>query len=232
MALALFDLDWTLLDVNSGRLWVRAEWRAGRLRLREVAWASWWLARYSLGFASGLDAVFEAAVQGLEGQSEAELEARVEAWFQAEVRRHLRPGARAALSRHRERGDRLVIATSGTTYAARAAAAAFGLDAFVSTELEVDEGRLFTGRIATLAVGAGKRLAVEAWAEREGERLDDATFYTDSYTDLALLERVAHPVAVHPDRKLRRVARARGWPIAHWGQSSAPTPPAGPSGSP
>ena len=156
--IALFDLDRTLLDVNSGRLWVQAEWREGRIRARDAAWAAWWLGRYSLGLGDRLDEVFEAAVRSVADQLEAELDDRVTAWFEREVRHHLRPGGREALRVHREAGDRLVLATSGTQYAARAAAHAFGLDEIVCTELEARDGRL-TGRISTLALGPAKAVA-------------------------------------------------------------------------
>ena len=95
MGLALFDLDYTLLAVNSGQLWVRSEWRAGNLSLRDLIWAGWWLMRYQFGHQSGLDEVFRTAAQGLQGQSEADLDERVRVWFAAEVQQHLRPAPSA-----------------------------------------------------------------------------------------------------------------------------------------
>lgn len=215
---ALFDLDRTLIDCNSGRLWVASEWREGRLRLADVVWAGWWLGRYSLGLDGGLEAAMEAAVASVVGTPEEELEARVAGWFEREVRHRLRPGAAEALAAHRAAGDALVLATSGTWYAARAAAAAYGLDDVVATRLAVEEGR-FTGKVEVLAIGAGKARAVEDWAAARGVDLREATFYTDSATDLALLERVARPVAVNPDRALARVAAAHGWPVLDWGRA-------------
>lgn len=219
MGLALFDLDRTLIDVNSGRLWVSSEWKAGRLSALDVMWASWWLARYSFGWESGLQRVFEAAAAGLEGQSEAEIALRVQEFFDRDLRHRLRPGAREALDHHRREGDELVLATSGTQFAAQAAVEAYGLRSFVCTELEIAEGR-FTGRIAALAVGDAKLHRTEAWATENGRDLDSATFYSDSFTDVALLERVGHPVVVNPDRRLRRHATQRGWRIEDWGQAT------------
>jgi HAD superfamily hydrolase (TIGR01490 family) len=213
--LALFDLDRTVIDCNSGRLWVMAEWREGRIQLRDVAWATWWLGRYSLGHDGGLEQAMGAAVQRLAGIAERELEERVEAWFTREVRHRMRPGAAEVLARHRDAGDRLVLATSGTTYAARAAAEAFGFDGYVATRLEVAEGAL-TGRIEVSCVGSSKATAVAAWAGAEGLEVGSAAFYTDSATDLQLLERVAEPVVVHPDRTLRRIAAERGWRVEWW----------------
>ncbi|MEZ4236895.1 MAG: HAD-IB family hydrolase [Myxococcota bacterium] len=219
--LALFDLDRTLLDCNSGRLWMLHEWRARRIGLRDVAWGSYWLVRYGLGQEDGLDEAMQTAVRSVVGLPEAELDARVREWFAREVRHRLRRGATAALERHRAAGDRLVLATSGTLYVARAAAEAFGFTDVVCTRLEVDDAGRLTGRLHTLAVGRAKEVAVRAWAEAEGADLAGATFYTDSASDLALLEAVARPVAVHPDRALRRLAVARGWAIEDWGPHRA-----------
>jgi HAD superfamily hydrolase (TIGR01490 family) len=213
---ALFDLDRTLLDVNSGRLWLVAEWRAGRISLRDVAWGGYWLARYSLGHEDGLDQVFDTATRTLEGTSEAELDARVRAWFDEELAHRLRPGAKAALDAHRLAGHRLVVATSSSTYVARRAMECFGLHDEVSTTFHVDGDR-FAGTIDRMAIGAAKDDAVAAWAEAGGIDLSRWAFYTDSASDIALMERVGHPVAVHPDRRLAAAARERDWPIVDWG---------------
>ncbi|TNE90284.1 MAG: HAD-IB family hydrolase [Deltaproteobacteria bacterium] len=218
MALALFDLDRTLIDCNSGRLWVAHEWREGKLTVGEAAKGLYWLLLYSLG-RHDLDHAFEAAVAKLEGEEEALIRARTETWFAEEVVHRLRPGALAALDAHRERGDTLVIATTSSPYAGGAAARAFGLEHVISSRFEVADGR-FTGRVAQSCLGDGKAHAVEAWAAEHGFDLDEASFYTDSVSDRLLLERVGRPVAVHPDRELARLASARGWEIAEWGKSA------------
>lgn len=216
MAVALFDLDRTLIDCNSAAQWAYAEWRAGRITWRDGVWASYWLGRYGLGLSEGIDAAMEAAVASVKGIDEVELDGRIRTWFDLEIRHRLRRDAQAVLDRHRAAGDRLVLATSGTWYAARAAADAYGLDEVVATRLEVADGRL-TGRISILCLGSGKLRAVEAWAAEQGVDLDGATFYTDSTSDLTLLERVANPRVVNPDRALRRIAAVRGWPVSDWG---------------
>ena len=85
------------------------------------------------------------------------------------------------------------------------------------TELELDAAGRFTGRpIDPLCYGVGKLERAKGLAERQGFELSEATFYSDSITDLPLLEVVRHPHVVNPDARLRRVARQRGWPIEEW----------------
>lgn len=215
MAVAFFDLDRTLLECNSGRLWMQSEWRAGRMDWGNVLWGSYWLLKYHLGYGGGLEEAYRQAVASLAGLDESLLSERTTRWFDREVAHRARPGARRVLEMHRERGDRLVLATSASVYEAKCAAEKWGLEPGISTSFEVENG-CFTGSVGAWAFGDHKCLRAEQWAKQEGASLDDAYFYTDSKTDLKLLERVGHPVVVHPDRKLERIAEDRGWPVEYW----------------
>lgn len=215
---ALFDFDKTLISVNSGHLWLRAEMRAGRVGARDTAWAIYWFTRYHLGLGDGLDQAFARAVSVYAGTPDAELAERSQRFFNDQLRARLRPGARAAMDRHRAAGDRVALASSTTQYLADEVARAWGLEPAAFTKIEVRDGTV-TGRVESSALGRHKTTRVLEWTRREGIALTDVTFYTDSMTDADLLARVGHPVVVHPDRRLRRLARARAWPVEDWGRS-------------
>ena len=92
-----------------------------------------------------------------------------------------------------------------------------GIPHVVASVFEVDEDGIFTGRAAPpLCFGEGKLARATALADSLGLSLDDAVFYSDSASDLPLLERVGEPVAVNPDKKLAKVARDRGWRVETW----------------
>ena len=220
MSAALFDLDRTLIDCNSGRLWIASEVRDGRMSYRDAAWGAGWMLAYSIGYAD-IDEVYGKAVATLSGEQEDELRRRTHTWFSARVQHRLRPGAAEALARHRARGDRLVLATSSSLYAAEAARDAFGLDDVICTRFEVRDA-VFTGRIASSAFGDHKAERAAEWAEGAGVRLGSCAFYTDSVSDAALMRRVGRPVAVNPDPRLTRMARARGWEVVDWGAAPPP----------
>jgi phosphoserine phosphatase len=100
--------------------------------------------------------------------------------------------------------------------------AQLGLDHSLCNRFEVDGRGLHTGRpLGALCYGHGKVAHAEAYARERGVALESCAFYTDSYTDLPVLERVGRPVAVHPDPRLARVAKRRGWRVEDW---SAPQP--------
>jgi HAD superfamily hydrolase (TIGR01490 family) len=216
---AFFDLDKTLIDVNSGRLWLEREWRAGNVSVGTALWAVYWLTKYSLGHGE-IERAFEQATQRYRGVPEAEIAAATTAWFNADVAGRVRAGAREVVEAHRAAGDVLVLATSSTSYAAAAAAEMLGFPHVIATELDAEDG-LLTGRIRASALGDAKAERAVDLAARLDLDLGASTFYTDSFTDVALMRLVGRPVAVHPDRRLRAEANRRGWEIVDWGVSGA-----------
>ncbi len=215
---AFFDLDRTLIDVNSGQLWLREEWRTGVLTVPVALKASYWFTRYALGDDT-LRGALEEAASIYTGANEAEMAERVRVWFAREVAHRVRPGAREVVERHREAGDQLVLATSSSQFAAACAAELFSLDHALSTVVGSREGVL-TGQVAELGFGRSKLALAQTWARGAGVDLADCAFYTDSFSDLSMLEAVGEPVVVHPDHRLRRAARKRGWPIVDWGRAA------------
>ena len=214
-AAAFFDLDGTLLIVNSARLWIRRERRLGRISLRQVAHAALRIGAYGLGVLD-MESALRAALATLRGVPEEEVRAETQAWWREEVRPFVAPGGRAALEAHRRRGDRLVLLTSSSRYAAEMAMEDFGLDAVLYQRYEVVDGR-FTGEpLRPICYAAGKVQVAEDWARAHDVDLARSSFYSDSSTDLPMLERVGHPYAVQPDLRLRLVARVRAWPILDW----------------
>ncbi len=214
-AAAFFDLDGTLLTVNSARLWIRRERRLGRITTWQVARAALMLGGYRLGVLD-MESALREALATLEGVPEGTIREATHAWWREEVRPFVAPGARPVLDAHRRAGEPRVLLTSSSPYASEMAREDFGLDDVLCQAYEVREGR-FTGEpVRPLCYGAGKVEAAQAWASGRGIDLGASAFYTDSSTDLPMLERVGRPFAVNPDPRLRRVARARGWPILDW----------------
>lgn len=224
MSVAFFDLDKTLLGVNSGTLWVRRELALGHITRLQALRASVWIARYHLGFVSMQDALVQ-AIAHLKGTSAQVFQERTAAFYEEQVRVCYRPGALYALRAHREAGDRLVLLTSSSSYLSELVARELRLDAILCNRFEVDERGLHTGRpLGAVCFGQGKRTHAESYAREAGVALSECAFYTDSYSDLPVLEVVGRPVAVHPDYRLRREALRRGWPVVSWAGPPASKP--------
>jgi HAD superfamily hydrolase (TIGR01490 family) len=202
--LALFDMDRTLLAKETATLYVRYQREIGEASQTDLLRTIWWVAQYTVGV---LDAakVAEQALRSLGGNEEARLAARFEDWF-----------ARYVAS-HKDAGDVCAIVTGATLYASRPLARTLAIPHLVASELEVDADGRFTGRaVQPLCFGEGKLARALRFAESLGARIEEAVFYTDSVSDLPLLERVREPVAVNADPRLTRIAKDRGWRTEQW----------------
>jgi HAD superfamily hydrolase (TIGR01490 family) len=209
---AFFDVDGTLLARNSAPLYMRHLRRTGQARRRDVAWTLYFLLRYKFGLLD-MKRALTASMQWVIGRNEAAMRADCEAWYARDVRPCIYPQMAALVDAHRRAGHVTAIVTSATRYLAEPLAADLGIGAFLVTELVVRDG-VFTGEVVRpICYGEGKVHKARALAAREGIDLAASYFYTDSITDLPLLEAVGHPRIVHPDPPLRRHARRRGWPI-------------------
>jgi HAD superfamily hydrolase (TIGR01490 family) len=213
---ALFDMDRTLVRKETASLYVRYQRDRGEAGFWDSARVLYWVTQYTLGVIDAAD-VASRALRQLRGLPETVFSARCEDMFRVLVERHVTDEGRIAVDAHRKRGDLLAIVTGASPYTARPLARLLGIPHVVASELELDAAGRFTGRpVLPLCYGEGKVTRAARLAEAEGFRLEEATFYSDSLTDLPLLERVGEPVVVNPDARLARVARRRAWRIESW----------------
>ena len=220
MRIAFFDLDRTLIAANSGTLWVRRELELGHIKPWQALQAAAWLTGYELGL-SRIDRVLERAIASLAGVPERDLRDRTASFYEAYVRPLYRPGARLAIEEHRRAGDALVLLTSSSQYLAEHVVRDLKLDGLICNRFEVDPQGLHTGKtVGALCFGSGKLRHASEFAQTQGARLQESVFYTDSYADRPVLEAVGRPVAVNPDRRLRRLAERRRWELLDWGKPS------------
>ena len=116
------------------------------------------------------------------------------------------------IERHKLRGDDIVIVSTSGEEVVAPIGAMVGADHIVATQMVVEDGH-YTGAIERYVYGPEKAAAIRRLAEHHGYDLERCSAYSDSVTDLPMLEAVGHPSAVNPDRALRKIAIERGWPI-------------------
>jgi HAD superfamily hydrolase (TIGR01490 family) len=208
MTIAFFDMDETLISVNSATLWVRYQWRKGELSTTDVVRSFGYLLGYKLAIVD-VERLAEDAVLRLKGRAEEDLRKETLGWYAREVQNTIIDEMRAVIEEHRTKGHSCVLLTASSTYVAEALSNDLGLDAFISTRFSVEDG-VFTGRLDDgVCWGHSKAQRGRAWAEERSISLKDCWFYTDSYTDLPMLESVGNPVVVNPDPRLARWASQR-----------------------
>lgn len=210
-----FDLDKTLIDCHSANNWLWRELKLGNITYWEALKGLWWLLKYKLGFAAMEDSIRQ-AIQGFEGQKESDVKERIAAFWEEDIKARLRPKAEDIMKKHLEDGDVLALITGSSFYLAQIFGAKWGFTHIIANQFLL-EGEVFTGEAQEpLCYGEGKVHYAEQIASEHGVLLEECVFYTDSISDLPLLEKVGNPIAVHPDYHLKRLAQKRGWEIALW----------------
>jgi HAD superfamily hydrolase (TIGR01490 family) len=217
---AFFDLDRTLVNCNTGRLFLQDLRERGEISLAKALRALSWLAKYHFAMVD-FHTITAHVADFLRDRAEADFAEQCKRLVEDRVLPRLLPAGLRTIEQHRQRGHALALLSTSPRYIVEPVAQALSVEAVGATEFEVRSGRL-TGQLAGPACyGSGKI----HWAEKLGRHhnlnVDASWFYTDSYTDLPMLERVTHRVAVNPDPRLRREARARGWPVEDWMASFA-----------
>lgn len=212
---AFFDMDRTLVRVNTGNLYLSWRMKRGQAGVRDFLRVSGWMLQYTLGVVDA-PRVTTLALRSLAGTEEDAFRAECREWYDAMVRQHVTALAREAVEARRRAGYTLVILSASTPYATAPLADDLGIEHVLCTRLAVHEGR-FTGAYEDpLVYGAGKVTVAERWAREHSIDLAASTFYTDSVSDLPMLERVGEPRVINPDPRLRVRALVRGWPVERW----------------
>lgn len=216
MALALFDLDHTLLSGDSDVLWCEYLMQHGLLERAGFEARNAEMAR---GYADGsvtVQAFCDFYVSTLAGRTPAECDAWAQRFLDEVVVPRIPDAARALVESHRERGDRLVLTTATNRVITQLTAAHLRIDELIATEVEIVDG-CYSGRTQGVPnMREGKVVRLHAWLDAQGlprTLLGDAVLYSDSSNDLPLLGAVGRPVAVDPDPRLLAHALAQGWEI-------------------
>jgi HAD superfamily hydrolase (TIGR01490 family) len=214
--LALFDLDHTLLPIDSDYAW--------GVFTQDIGWTDpvVFQARndefYEHYKAGTLDvhAYVRFATEALRLHGPAEAQAAHARFMQSVILPALREEALALVRGHQAAGEEVVIVTATNEFVTGPIARAFGVQELIAVQLERGPDGWITGEIAGVpSLREGKVKRVGQWLAARGLAWDDvqATFYSDSINDLALLEAVDHPVATNPEERLRAIALQRGWRI-------------------
>ena len=218
--LALFDLDHTLIPIDSDYAWGEFTTTLGWTDPVEFGRRNdEFFAHYRAGTLDIHDYVRFAtdAVRTRGPAAAAEAHAR---FMQDVVQPVITDAARALIAQHRAAGDEIVIVTAPNEFVTRPIADALGVEELIAVQLENARGAdgvdWITGNIRGVpSAREGKVTRMEQWLAGRGLGWGDvrSTFYTDSMNDIALLEKVDHPVATNPDERLRALAQERGWRI-------------------
>lgn len=218
---ALFDMDKTLISENSGTLYVKYRYQRGEMSGWEVASNLGAYLKYKAGLLD-ITAWTKKMMVEFRGQSERTLTREANRWCREMVVDTIYPEAEQIIREHQAAGHVVAIVSGATKFVVRPLAERLGVRHYLYTRLEVEQGR-FTGRVIDpVCFEEGKIYWVQQFIEEQGIDLAKSWFYTDSITDLPLLNLVGHPVVTNPDPFLYREAVRRCWPVRFFTPPRAP----------
>ncbi|MEE4308312.1 HAD family hydrolase [Pseudomonas alliivorans] len=216
MALAIFDLDDTLIHGDSASLWSREMVRLGWVE--DEAFLSLdqeLMNAYSQGKLA-MEEYMAFSLAPMAGRTVEEVAEAVAHFIEAVIEPLVYHEALQAITRHKAAGDRLLVISATGLHIVSPVAAHLGIDEVLAIDLEVEDGQ-FTGLTeGILTYREGKVLRLSEWLRAQDEMLEGAFFYSDSRNDLPLLKLVDNPMTVNPDPTLRAYAQEHGWPVLEW----------------
>jgi HAD superfamily hydrolase (TIGR01490 family) len=214
---AFFDLDRTLIKRSSVLALAGSFRKRGVISRFDLVKSAFWQVLFVLRGASAerVRSASEDGMKILNGFSVEEMRSLVGDAMEVVLRPLVYDDSLQLVQRHRGQGEKVYIVSATLQEIVEYIADDLGFDGAIGSTCEIVDG-VYTGRSLRATHGEGKADAVRALAASEGFDLAACTAYSDSHTDEPFLAAVGHPVAANPDRKLRRIARERGWPVVEF----------------
>ena len=214
--LALFDLDHTLLPIDSDYEWGQFLSRTGAVNVAEFTRRNTeFFKQYQQGTLDPIE-YHEFSLGTLAQFSRPQLDQWHQQFMQEIIQPSLHPAAHALIKKHQEQGDLLAIITATNRFITAPIAKILNVSHLLAAEPALDENGNLTGKlVGTPTSGAGKVTHLHSWLAKQGKQLQDfpiSYFYSDSHNDIPLLSIVTHPIATNPNTSLQAHAKEHGWP--------------------
>ncbi len=212
---AFFDLDRTIIRVNSGEILVRQAYKNGLMSKMDIFKGFYFTFLYKLELMP-TEQIIKGMAHWMAGLSESAVINLSEEIFQTYLIDAIRPEIYDTIQFHKERNGEVVILSASMPYICSQFEAQLNLGDSICSQLEVVEGK-FTGRpVGRFCFGDEKVSRLTRFCEERNYSLTDAYYYADSISDYKALNIIGHPVGVSPDKKLAKAARQKGWQIYNW----------------
>jgi len=212
----IFDVDLTIVRKTSAGYFLTMALQEKIIRFSQVSHLIIDWVKYKLAFPD-IDFI-ENTVKKLSGIKKSQLERISETCFEKRIKPNIYSQAAQLIRQAAEKNEKVVFATSSFDFIIKPLERFFGIDGSISCQMEYLDG-VTTGRLVGYSsFGARKKSAAQIWMEKNNINPQDVSFYSDSYTDIPLLEYCGNPVAVNPDFILLRKAKKSGWKILRFNE--------------
>ncbi|MCJ8337437.1 MAG: HAD-IB family hydrolase [Pseudomonadales bacterium] len=212
MALAIFDLDNTLINGDSDHAWGEFLCEKGIVDVELYRRANDVFYQQYLNGNMDMQAFLAFALKPLKDHSVVQLQQWHSEFMAQKIQPMMQSKARQKLQQHRSQGDFILIITATNLFVTGPIAAALEVDDIIATAPEMIDGEYTGNYSGTPCFQEGKIVRLKQWLKQNPQQLEGSYFYSDSRNDLPLLELVDYPIAVDADQHLSQVAKQRNWP--------------------
>jgi len=210
----IFDVDHTVVRKTSTEYFAQMALKEKVIRVSQVShllidWVKYKLASPDIDF-------IENTAKKMADIQKSDLERVSESCFIKRIKPNIYTGAKSLIEEAQKNGEKVIFATSSFDFIIKPLEQFFGIEGSLACQFEYLNGKT-TGRLAGYSCfGPKKKTAAQAWMESNAVNAQNVSFYSDSYTDIPLLEYCGNPVAVNPDHILTRKAKKCGWKILYF----------------
>ncbi len=213
--IAFFDIDKTILKINSGEALVRHAYQKGLMSTIGVLKAIYTALQYKAGM-KDTHKIINKMGSWLKGLSEEKFNSVSKEIFHKDILPNIRPNIIKEINRLKREGIEVVILSSAVESVCKPIGEHLNMDGVICTALEVDKG-ILTGRpVGRYCFRDEKLVRLEEYCRNRNYSLNQVAYYGDSIDDLPALEKVGFPVCISPDKKLTKIAQQKGWLIYNW----------------
>jgi len=207
----IFDVDHTVVRKTSTEYFVQMALKEKVIRYSQVSHLLVDWVKYKLAFPN--NDFIENTVKKLAGLEKEVLERVSDSCFKKRIKPNIYTGAKSIIEEALKKGEKVIFATSSFDFIIKPLEQFFGIEGSLSCKLEYSQGKTTGNLVGYSSFGPKKKTAAVEWMSHNAINPQDVSFYSDSYTDLPLLEYCGDPVAVNPDGILERKAKKHGWRI-------------------
>ena len=175
-----------------------------------------WFVFYKLGFVLDPLPVIEYAFLFSKGKKIADIEYMVDEFFEKVLKFKIYPESISIIKKHQDEGREVILVSNAIGFLVHKVATYLNITTYFSTKLEIVDG-VCTGKIVGGIMYSEQKLnAARQYSKLKNMSLNNSWSYADDGTDVYLMSHTAHPYAVNPNKKLKKVANIRGWPVLNF----------------
>jgi HAD superfamily hydrolase (TIGR01490 family) len=210
----IFDVDHTVVRKTSTEYFTQMAIKEKIIRFSQISHLLIDWIKYKLAFPD--NDFIENTVKKLAGIEKTALERVSASCFKKRIKPNIYTGAKSIIDELLKKGDKVIFATSSFDFIINPLEQFFGIEGSLACQLEYSQGKTTGNLVGYSFFGPKKKTAAQIWMEKNSVNPANVSFYSDSYTDLPLLEYCGNPVAVNPDAILARKAKKRGWKMLYF----------------